>query len=1199
MITSGDTFRRLVHPLGVAALAGLLLCTFGAQAARAAETPAPGWEVTSSTFPTDIAPSGGTGTLEVNVYNIGAAPSSGPVTVTDTLPAGVVAVEAGDVQEGFVQSIGEAGLWDCTGGKGGPVGGATVVICTNDPVNLPSLPIPENDPRVVATEGAGAIAHIGIAVRTETGTPGTLANQVTVAGGGGGVASTESPVIVSALPASTFGIQDLDGWASEANGGVDVRAGSHPYAIFFSFDLNTIVSPAKGLVPADGNTRNIAVALPPGLVGNPTAVPQCKREEFNQQACDPATQVGVVAADVLGGSPVPRHPSFPVYNVVPPPGVPAAFGFVLLGQDVFLEAGVRSGGDYGITIHVDNVQVLENNLHVTGARVTLWGEPADPAHDEDRTSNAWNEEKCNDELEVKAGEPAGCVSEAPRVPFLTLAGSCAGPQSFTMSASTWETDAFAEGAFVSHDANLNPVGLSGCDHLRFGPSISAEPDTSSADTPAGLTVDVRAPQEGLVTPGALAASDIRDATVVLPAGFVINPGQAAGLQACQPGDEPGGDDLPLAGENGEEERFDGSPDCPSASKVGTIQITTPLLQEKLEGDVYVLQSNPPHLKLLFAASGEGVNVKLVAEASLCEATGEVLDGRNCEAPGQLITKVTEAPQLPFTEFSLKFSGGAQAALDTPTKCGTYTTTSDFTPWSAPAVGEVFPTSSFAVSAGPGGSACPSWVGGPPLPFSPSMTAGSTTDQAGGFTGFSLLIQNGDAEQRIHSLQFKLPAGLTGELSQVPLCPEPQADAGTCSQASQIGHATVASGPGPYPLVVPQPGEPEARVFLTGPYNGSGACTVGELGCAPFGLAIATPVLVGPFDLGLNVVRARIEIDPLTAAITVTTDASGPHAIPQVLDGVPTDLRTIDTVIDRPGFMVNPTNCNAASFAGTATSAEGATAPISSHFQVGSCQSLKFEPKFTASTSGKTSKAGGASLTLKVARATGPASLQANFTEAKIELPKALPSRLTTLQKACVAKVFEANPAACPSESDIGRVRVITPILPVPLEGPAYFVSHGGEAFPSVIFVLQGYGITLDVVSTTFISKAGITSATIKTVPDQPFTSFELTFPEGKFSALGTNKNLCKPTHMVTTKKTVREKVHGKTKKVVKKTTKQIAESLKIPTEFIAQNGLEIHQSTPITVTGCPKLKVAKKATKKHKKKAKKATRASTNRRARQ
>jgi hypothetical protein len=293
------------------------------------------------------------------------------------------------------------------------------------------------------------------------------------------------------------------------------------------------------------------------------------------------------------------------------------------------------------------------------------------------------------------------------------------------------------------------------------------------------------------------------------------------------------------------------------------------------------------------------------------------------------------------------------------------------------------------------------------------------------------------------------------------------------------------------------------------------------------------------------------------------------------------------VIDRPGFMFNPTTCNPQEFSGTATGTpppgvggSDVTTPIGSHFQVGSCQSLKFEPKFTASTSGKTSKASGASLTLKVTRASGPASQQANFAEAKIELPKQLPSRLTTLQRACVAKVFEANPAACPSESVIGHVKVVTPVLPVPLEGPAYFVSHGNEAFPSVTVVLQGDGVTVDVVSTTFISKAGITSATIKTVPDQPFTSFELTFPEKSFSALAANANLCKPTHTVTTKKTVTKKVKGKNKRVVKKTTKQVTEALKMPTEFIAQNGLQIHQTTPISVTGCPKVARIKQAKKK-------------------
>jgi hypothetical protein len=305
------------------------------------------------------------------------------------------------------------------------------------------------------------------------------------------------------------------------------------------------------------------------------------------------------------------------------------------------------------------------------------------------------------------------------------------------------------------------------------------------------------------------------------------------------------------------------------------------------------------------------------------------------------------------------------------------------------------------------------------------------------------------------------------------------------------------------------------------------------------------------------VRAKIEVDPHTTQITVTTDTSGPHSLPRILDGIPTDVRVIDAVIERPGFMFNPTSCNPQEFNGTATSTEGAKASLNSHFQVGSCQALKFTPKFTVSTSAKSSKATGATLTLKVSRESGPASQQANFAKVKVDLPKQLPSRLTTLQKACTAAQFETNPAGCPVASVVGHARVLTPELPVPLEGPAYFVSHGGEAFPSLIIVLQGDNVTLDVVSTTFISKSGITSATLNNVPDAPFTSFELTLPQSKYSALTSNLP-------------------------VKDNYSFCGQKLTIPTAFVAQNGLEIHQSTPINVTGC-----AKKAAKTKKKSAKK------------
>jgi hypothetical protein len=792
---------------------------------------------------------------------------------------------------------------------------------------------------------------------------------------------------------------------------------------------------------------------------------------------------------------------FPVYNMVPPPGVPAQFAFSLAGISTYLDAAVRSGRDYGISEHVNNITQRE----VTFNTITIWGEPGDPSHDYQRCAREHTEEEA----------PCGLAVNVGHVPFLTLPTSCTGPQPFSVVDESWAPEGMldsgvSEVGFLSHDDSGSPAGLGGCDHLSFSPAIEVAPDTSSADTPAGLSVDVKVPQEGLNNSEDLSMSNIKDTTVTLPEGVVINPGQAAGLAACQTAESAIG--------------TEGEPSCPSASKVGVDQIETPLLAHKLEGDVYVLQSNPPNLKLLVAASGEGVNLKLVGDVHLDEKAG------------RLTTTFTETPELPFTDFKLSFSGGAQAALTTPLRCGTYTTISDFTPWSTPDVQDAYPSSSFTVDHGPGGIPC----AGATLPFDPSMVAGSTTDQAGGFTNFSLLLSREDGQQRIGSLQFKTPEGLLGMISKVPLCPETQANAGTCSSASQIGHTVVEAGPGPYPLVVPQPGESPAPIYLTGGYKG-----------APYGLSIVVPLHVGPFTLQTQVVRARIEVDPLTTQLTVTTDA-----LPTIIDGIPADLRAINAVIDKPGFMFNPTGCEPSSFSGTATSTEGASVPIGSHFQMGSCRALTFKPDFKVSTSGKTSRKDGASLDAKILYPTGElgdnqASSQSNVKMVKVDLPKQLPSRLTTLQKACPSATFEANPAACPEDSRVGSATAITPVLPVQLTGPAYFVSYGGAKFPELVIVLQGYGVTVYLHGETFISKAGITSSTFRQVPDVPITSFELKLPEGPYSALAANGNLC--------------------------TTK-----LKMPTAFTGQNGAVLKQTTPITVTGCTKHKT-KKTKKKHKK----------------
>ncbi len=893
------------------------------------------------------------------------------------------------------------------------------------------------------------------------------------------VLASSSPAMAS----SSFGFHTFEVSLSNANGTPDTQAGSHPYAETYTFELNNAPN-AKGIaeLPGGKEVKDLDVNLPPGVIGDVNAVPQCPRQQFDAQRCPASTQVGEDTTGLGGGGPVvvPLGP-FPVYNIVPPPGVPAEFAFNENGIHAIIDFVVGPGSEqYGLVAHVYNTpqRVLAYNS------VTFWGVP---------------------------GEHNG--SGSPKA-FLTLPASCSGPLKFSIAATTWQEP---DAPPVTDSVEAPP--MTGCYHFTrfapsFVPSLAVAPDTSHADTPAGLTADVTVPEDPGLTSASEGrrASDIQNATVTLPAGVVINPGQATGLAACQPAQEA-------------LEEPESAPSCPAASKVGTDSASTPLLRDRLEGNVYVLQSNPPNLQLLFGLSGDGVNVKLIGDVHLDPVSG------------QLTTTFSSLPQVPITDFSVSFSGGAQAALVTPTACGVYTTASDFTLWASPFTPDAFPGSAFAINAGADSSpSCPS----SPLPFAPSLIAGATTDQAGGFTDFSLLLQRGDGRQRIERLQFKTPEGLLGMISGVPLCPEPQASLGECSPASQIGHTVVEAGPGPYPLVVPQPGAPPAPIYLTGSYEG-----------APFGLSIVTPVIAGPFNLGTIVTRASIVVDPKTAQITVTTDP-----LPQIVEGVPTDLRTIDAVIDRPNFMFNPTDCDPMSFSGTASSTEGASAPLSSPFQVGSCRSLEFKPDLKVSTSGKTSKADGASLDAKVIYPSGPlganqASSQSNIQSVKVDLPKQLPSRLTTLQKACVAATFEANPAACPAASRIGVVRASTPVLPVALSGPVYFVSHGGAAFPDLIIVLQGYGVRVDLVAATFISKAGITSSTFKSIPDVPISSFELYLPEGKYSALAANGNLCKT-------------------------------KLVMPTAFTAQNGAVIHQSTPITVTNCPKTKAATKTKKKSK-----------------
>ncbi|HEY3828875.1 MAG TPA: hypothetical protein VGL57_06735 [Solirubrobacteraceae bacterium] len=941
---------------------------------------------------------------------------------------------------------------------------------------------------------------------------------------------------------------------------VFTQAGGHPWALTTTGEFTTEESQKNGFPVVTRDPKDIVTSLPPGLLGDPQAMPRCSLARATNEKCPADTQVGTYALHIGANEGI----LGPIINVVPAAGQSAEFSLegTAPGDTPLLTAHlVRTAqGTYGFT-------VVSNEIPLVGLKkfeVTFWGVPADPSHNPLRgrickksfPSEAW---ECSENASEGGFEPPG-VSQ---VPFLSLGTDCAaGPETATLRVDSWqEPGSVREGRYAGYtEAGTTLPALTGCNLLSFPAGVEVQPDTQLADEPVGLGVNVQVPQSE--QPGATATPHLRDAVVTLPEGMSISPGIVDGIQAC---DESGPEGINFEGPESEEVGLIGelqlaAGHCPNASIVGTAEAVTPLLPEPVKGHVYLARPLCGGAGQAACTNQDALDGHLYQLYLELGGTGELADtGINIKAhgyveanpaTGQLTTKFLDNPQTPFSELKIHLNGGPRAPLDNPAVCGPATTTADFTPWSAPGLTaeglqvagtpDATPSSFFDVEG----------CSNPPS-LSPGFSSGTVTPQAGQFSAFTLNLSRQDREQFVKGIQVHTPPGLLGVLASVPLCGEQQADAGTCPQASRIGTTRVASGAGSHPFEI------EGTVYLTGPYDG-----------APFGLSIVTPAVAGPFNLGLVVVRAQISVDPVNSTLTITTDETGPYAIPQILDGVPLRLKRITVNIDRPDFMFNPTNCGAPGQPGAqqvtakVSGSENAVTQVGSQFAVGGCRSLEFKPKFEASTNGRTSRVGGASLDVKLSYPAGSLGGEANVARVKVELPKLLPSRLSTLQKACTAQTFEADPANCPAPSIVGVVRASTPLLPVGLSGPVYFVSHGGEAFPSLIVVLQGDGVRVDLTGSTFISGAGITSSTFKTVPDVPVDTFELYLPEGQYSALAATANLCK--------------VKG---------------GLKMPSEFVAQNGAVIRQTTKIAVTDCPRAKQAK--TKQHRKKtkSKKANRA--------
>jgi hypothetical protein len=854
------------------------------------------------------------------------------------------------------------------------------------------------------------------------------------------------------------------------------QAAGHPdFGITdFAFKTHT-----DGLLKAevpDEHVEDVRVDLPPGLAVNPEAtVAKCTEEELNadEELCPAASQVGVDeatgTATVLAKLTIKEE--FPVYNMVRKPGQPARFGveinsaklelFPKLQGHIYLEGGIswhkepvtpeNSGVATGDYHEYFEIKEIAKEPEVVESRLVFWGVPQ--------------------EHQKAPTEPAKA--------FLTLPSTCAEEPVTYLHANSYENP--GDWAAIP---NQTPVTATGCSSLALDPALSLAPETTQSDAPDGVTAGLHVPQ-AINEPSKPNSPDIESAVVTLPEGMTLNPAAAHNLVGCSSGEF-------------------GAGACPSASEVGSFVVNAPGIPPgALTGGIYV--GSPESGK--GPESGGMYRIFLIGE-SASYGVGLYLEGRVSAnaTTGRLTATFADAPQVPVEDLKLRFNGGARAPLANPLSCGAIAPTAAITPYGgepAKAAG----TTGFTVDGNGSGGPCP-------LPFSlvQSLTPQSPAN-AGAYDAASFGVARASGQQYLSKISTTLPPGLVGAIPSVPLCPEAEANAGTCAATSQIGTVTVAAGAGSEPYTF------TGRAYLTGPYAG-----------APYGLSVVVPAVAGPYDLGEVVTRAGITVGLYSGRITVTT------TLPSIVGGVPLRLQSLNVSVNRPNFLFNPTSCAPLSTESVLTSTFGASQSLSSPFQVGGCGALAFKPAVSASSSANASKLGGASLEVKVTEAPHQADIQ----ELQLQLPKQLVARLTTLQKACLASEFETGPppGTCKSTARTGTATVTTPVLPDPLKGDAYFVSHGAASFPDLDLVLQGDGVEVVLVGHTHIARSSITTSTFESLPDVPISSAVVSLPTGSNSAVSANGALC-------------------------------GANLIAPTTIIAQSGAKITQNTWIAVTGCP------------------------------
>ncbi len=891
--------------------------------------------------------------------------------------------------------------------------------------------------------------------------------------------------ITAAVASASFGFRTgSEGFASNARvegGGPASQAGSHPLEL--STDVNFNLGPEApgepGVPFTEGDVKDLEIDLPPGLIENPAAVPQCSLVAFHiprtspfedsltGESCPDRTQIGTVEVRSSFGGGTTR--TFGVFNLVPPPGAPSQLGFNAYGAPVTFIPHVRQAdGEYGLTLRAEDIPQL---VDLYGFTLNIWGTPWNLIHNAQRGN-------CLNELEPDFGW-AKCSIGRPKfntaTAYLTLPTACEGPLTFTSSASSWQqppspvTRSFAG------------QSLEGCSQLAFEPAPAGFVTDPRASSPSGYDFNLNVDNGGFLGPTRLAPSPVRKAVVRLPEGMTINPSVGAGLGVCTPAQ--------YAAETVESPPGAG---CPNASKIGDFTVQSPLFEKTVEGALFLAapHDNP---------YGSLIGVYLVAKNSdrgiLVKVAGK-LDAD--PTSGRLIATFDNLPQLPYTNLKIHFREGQRSPLATPAACGTFTTEMDLSPWRSP--GTVRHSSSpLAITSGLGGGPCPSGA----TPFNPQAQAGTLNSNAGSYTPFYLHLTRTDVEQEIISYSATLPPGLTGKIGDIPYCPEAAIAAAkqnsgfaetahpSCPAASAIGHTVAGYGLGPVLSFAP------GGLYLAGPFHGS-----------TFSIVAIDSATVGPFDLGVVVVRSAIKVDPLTARVSI--DSAGSDPIPHIIDGIPIHLRDVRVYISRPNLTLNPTSCAPFSVSSTLNGsgqrfgdpADDTTATAVSPFQAFNCGALGFRPKLSLKLKGGTKRADYPSLRAEVRPRPG----DANIGSAAVTLPSSEFLAQNHIDTICTRGQFARE--ACPGGSVYGRARAFTPLLDQPLEGNVYLRSSEND-LPDLVAALRGggKGIAIDVVGRIDSSHGGL-RGTFDVLPDAPVSKFVMTLRGGKRGLLVNAEDVC-------------------------------------------------------------------------------------------